>query len=319
MDPLVSVVIRTYNRENYLREALASVLSQTYTHLEVVVVDVGSTDNTPNLLHSFGNQIRHFRCHSRSHFAAMNFAVEKAEGKYLLLLDDDDTLLPLTAEKTARVVRENPDVSIVMGRWRWILDGENGVVLRETSHIDCNNMFSRLLKSNEVQSCGVLVRKEAILAVGGCDESLSGCVDWDLWLRLAHHGYRFYCLDEFLGIIRVHSGNFQRDQLKLVKGEVEMLEKMSHLLGTKEKRKLYRLNNRLCSAHLAMGAALKESGRTLSALREFFWAMRYRSVRLLWLPLLLIATIALDGKNFRRLRRDVFRREITGDMMRSHF
>jgi glycosyltransferase involved in cell wall biosynthesis len=317
--PLISAVIRTYNRETYVREAIESVLRQTYRNLEVVVVDVCSSDNTPNLLRSFGKQIRHFRYHSRNHFAAMNFAVEKAEGKYLLLLDDDDRLLPHTAQKAARVVRENPEVSIVMGRWRWILDGENEVLLRETPPIDCNNMFARLLKRNELQSCGVLVKKEAILAVGGYDESLSGCIDWDIWLRLAYHGHRFYCLDEFLGIIRVHRGNVQRDQLKIVKSEVEIMEKMNCLLGNRGERELYRLNSRLCSAHLAMGAALKESGKTLSALKEFFLAMRYRSTRLLWLPLLLIATIALDRKNFRRLRRDIFRREITGDMMLPYF
>jgi GT2 family glycosyltransferase len=249
----------------------------------------------------------------------MNFAVEKAEGKYLLLLDDDDKLLPHTAEKAVSVVRENPEVSIVIGRWRWVLDTENEVLLRETPDINCNNMFARLLKRNDVQSCGVLVKKEAILAVGGYDESLTGCIDWDIWLRLAYHGHRFYCLDECLGIIRVHGQNVQRDQIKIVKGEVEIMEKMNRLLRNKEERDLYRLNNRLCSVHLAMGAALKESGRTLGALKEFFLAMRYRSPRLFWLPLLVIATIALDKKNFRRLRRDVFRRKITGDMMLSNF
>ena len=184
MDPLVSAVIRTYNRESYVREAIESVLSQTYRNLEIVVVDVGSTDNTPNLLRSFGNKIRHYRYHNRNHLAAMNFAVEKAHGEYLLLLDDDK-LFPHTAEKAIAVVRDNPEISIVTGKWRWVLDAENEVLLRENPPIDCKNMFASLLKGNCVPSCGVLVEKQAILAVGGYDESLPSCIDWDIWLRLA--------------------------------------------------------------------------------------------------------------------------------------
>lgn len=319
MQPLVTVVIRTYNRQSYLKEALQSALDQTYENLEVVVVDVGSTDDTPNLLRSFGNDIRHYRYHNRNHLAAMNFAVEKADGEYLLLLDDDDKLFSHTAEKTVAVVRDNPEISIITGRWRWVLDGENEVLLKETPPIDCKNMFARLLNGNCVASCGVLVKKQAILAVGGYDESLTSCIDWDMWLRLAHQGYRFYCLDEFLGIVRMHTRNVQQDWIKIVKGRVEIMEKMNRLLPGREERALYGMGKRLCDEHLEMGVALKESGRTLGALKEFFLAIRYRSGHLFWLPPLVVCSIALNRKNFRKLRRYLLRKEIARDKMLSYF
>lgn len=319
MQPLVTVVIRTYNRQSYLKEALQSALDQTYENLEVVVVDVGSTDDTPNLLRSFGNDIRHYRYHNRNHLAAMNFAVEKADGEYLLLLDDDDKLFSHTAEKTVAVVRDNPEISIITGRWRWLLDAENEVLLKETPPIDCKNMFARLLRGNCVASCGVLVKKQAILAVGGYDESLTSCIDWDMWLRLALQGYRFYCLDEFLGIVRMHTRNVQRDWIKIVKGRVEIMEKMNRLLPGREERALYGMGKRLCYEHLEMGVALKESGRTLGALKEFFLAIRYRSGHLFWLPPLVVCTIALNRKNFRKLRRYLLRKEIARDKMLSYF
>ena len=319
MQPLVTIVIRTYNRRSYLKEALQSALDQTYENLEVVVVDVGSTDDTPNLLRSFGNKIRHYRYHNRNHLAAMNFAVEKADGEYLLLLDDDDKLFSHTAEKTVAVVRDNPEISIITGRWRWVLDGENEVLLKETPPIDCKNMFARLLNGNCVASCGVLVKKQAILAAGGYDESLTSCIDWDMWLRLAHQGYRFYCLNEFLGIIRVHTRNVQQDWIKIVKGRVEIMEKMNRLFPGREERALYGMGKRLCNEHLEMGVALKESGRTMDALKEFFLAIRYRSSHLFWLPPLVVCTIALNRKNFRKLRRYLLRKEIARDKMLSYF
>ena len=319
MQPLVTVVIRTYNRQSYLKEALQSALDQTYENLEIVVVDVGSTDDTPNLLRSFGNDIRHYRYHNRNHLAAMNFAVEKADGEYLLLLDDDDKLFSHTAEKTVAVVRDNPEISIITGRWRWVLDGENEVLLKETPPIGCKNMFARLLNGNCVASCGVLVKKQAILAVGGYDESLTSCIDWDMWLRLAHQGYRFYCLDEFLGIVRMHTRNVQRDWIKIVKGRVEIMEKMNRLLPGREERALYGMGKRLCDEHLEMGVALKESGRTLGALKEFFLAIRYRSGHLFWLPPLVVCSIALNRKNFRKLHRYLLRKEIAMDKMLSYF
>jgi glycosyltransferase involved in cell wall biosynthesis len=319
MNPIVTVVIRTYNRQSYLKEAIQSALDQTYRNLEVVVVDVGSTDNTPNLLQSFGNEIRHYRYHNRDHLAAMNFAVEKAHGEYLLLLDDDDKLFPHTAEKAVAVVRDNPEISIVTGRWRWVVDAENEVLLKENPPIDCENMLASLMKGNCVPSCGVLVEKQAIVAVGGYDESLPSCIDWDIWLRLAYQGYHFYWLDEFLGIVRMHTMNVQRDRVKIGKGKVEIMEKMNRLLQSREESELYGMRYKLCDVHLEMGVALKESGRTLGALKEFFLAMKYRSGRLFWLPLLVICAIALDRNNFRKLRKHVLRKEIASDKMLSYF
>jgi hypothetical protein len=249
----------------------------------------------------------------------MNFAVEKARGEYLLLLDDDDKLFPHTAEKAVAVVRDNPEISIVTGRWRWMLDAENEVLLKENPPIDCENMFASLMKGNCVASCGVLVEKQAILAVGGYDESLPSCIDWDIWLRLAYQGYHFYWLDEFLGIIRMHSRNVQRDRVKIGKGKVEIMEKMNRLLQSREESEFYGMRSKLCGLHLEMGVALKESGRTLSALKEFFLAMKYRSGLLFWLPLLVVCAIALDRKNFRKLRKHVLRKEIASDKMLSYF
>lgn len=319
MQPLVTVVIRTYNRQSYLKDALESALDQTYENLEVVVVDVGSTDDTPNLLRSFGNKIRHYRYHNRNHLAAMNFAVEKADGEYLLLLDDDDRLFPHTAEKTVVVVRDDPDISIVIGKWQYELDSENEIVLKENPPLDCKDMFAKLLSGNCIASCGVLVKKQAILAVGGYDESFASCIDWDMWLRLAHQGYRFYCLDEFLGIVRMHTRNVQRDRIRIAKGRVQIMEKMNRLLQGGEESELYGMGKRLCGEHLEMGVALKESGRTLGALREFFLAVRYRSSHLFWLPPLVVCTIVLNREKFRKLRRYLLRKEIARDKLLSYF
>ena len=107
--------------------------------------------------------------------------------------------------------------------------------------------------------------------------------------------------------------------VKIVKGEVEIVEKMNCLMQSREESELYGIVNKLHGLHLAMGIALKESGRTISALKEFTLAMKYRPVRLFLLPLLVIGAISLNRKSFRKLRKDMFKLKIAGDMMISNF
>lgn len=117
----------------------------------------------------------------------------------------------------------------------------------------------------------------------------------------------------------MHTRNVQRDRVKIGKGKVEKMEKMNRLLQSREESDLYGMRYKICGVHLEMGVALKESGRTLGALKEFLLAMKYKSGHLFWLPLLVICAIALDRKNFRKLRKHVLRKEIANDKMLSYF
>src|SRR5947208_1919794 len=99
MSPLVSVVIPVFNRHRYVREAIESVLAQTYPAVEVVVTDDGSTDETPDVLRSFGDRIRVITQPNAGIAAARNVAVGAARGSLIALLDSDDRWLPNKLER----------------------------------------------------------------------------------------------------------------------------------------------------------------------------------------------------------------------------
>ena len=110
-----SVLIPTHNREEYVRQAIDSVLSQTFTDYEVFVIDDGSTDRTPELLRSYGHRIRALRQPNQGPEAARNRAAAQASGEYLAFLDSDDLLLPGALEAYDRIIRTLDSPPLMIG------------------------------------------------------------------------------------------------------------------------------------------------------------------------------------------------------------
>jgi glycosyltransferase involved in cell wall biosynthesis len=119
-----SVLIPTYNREEYLRQAIDSVLAQTFTDYEIFVIDDGSTDHTPELLRSYGNRIRVLRQQNQGPEAARNRAAAQASGEYLAFLDSDDLLMPCALEIYDRIIRTLDAPPLVIGSMIYFADPE---------------------------------------------------------------------------------------------------------------------------------------------------------------------------------------------------
>ncbi len=119
-EPMVSVVMPVYNRENYVKEALDSVLNQSFQDFEIVVVDDGSTDKTPQILAQYAekdNRIRVFTHETNCGVGcARNTAQSHANGKYLVIMDSDDVMVPQRLERQVRAMEENPDIDALTGR-----------------------------------------------------------------------------------------------------------------------------------------------------------------------------------------------------------
>ena len=111
--PLVSVIIPTYNRAKYLRQCIESVLSQDYPNLEIIVVDNGSTDNTPEILASFGNKIKCLKEEKGGASASRNKGLRAARGEFIAFLDSDDFYLPGKISLSVRKLQEDHSVSLV--------------------------------------------------------------------------------------------------------------------------------------------------------------------------------------------------------------
>ena len=178
--PKVTVVITTYNRAGLLTRAVESVLSQTYTDYEIIIVDDRSSDNTQDVIAGLDDpRIRSFR-HERNRglSAARNTAIFNARGEYVALLDDDDEWLPMNLElRVRRFASSSTKVGLVYG-WREVVDDSTGKVRPHTRHTLEGDLFEHLLALNYIAgSPDLMVRLSAAREIGGFDESLHASVE----------------------------------------------------------------------------------------------------------------------------------------------
>ncbi len=181
--PLISVVIPTYNRGWILKEAVDSVLAQEYPAYEVIVVDDGSTDDTAAILAGYGNRITILRQENRGVSAARNRGVRKAGGNLLAFLDSDDLWLPGKLETQADFFQTHPEALICQTEETWVRNGRR--VNPKTRHKKpSGNIFEPSLELCLVSPSAVMLRRELFEEMGGFDERLPACEDYDIWLRI---------------------------------------------------------------------------------------------------------------------------------------
>ena len=184
LSPCVSVIIPTYNRWSMLREAVESVLAQTFTDFELIVVDDGSTDESEVKLHRLGAPIRVIRQPRRGVAAARNLGVSAANGRYLAFLDSDDLWLPEKLAAQTGFMEEHPEVGICQTEEIWIRGGAR-VNPKARHRKPSGDIFKRSLELCLVSPSAVMITRALFHKVGGFDEALPVCEDYDLWLRTA--------------------------------------------------------------------------------------------------------------------------------------
>jgi glycosyltransferase involved in cell wall biosynthesis len=210
-DPTVSAVIPVHNGENFLAEAVESVLAQTRPVLEVVVVDDGSTDGTAAIAQGFGGCVRHVPQPQGGVSAARNRGAREARGDLIAFLDHDDAWLAHKLELQVAALRAEPATMAMCALQPVTEEGRDLEVKRlGPSAALAEGML--LFDGTPIVSCsstGVIDRLRFI-SMGGFDERLSTSADWDLLLRVALEGSVAY-VDEPLVRYRVHDRNMSRD------------------------------------------------------------------------------------------------------------
>lgn len=196
--PLISVVIPAYNCQATIVETLHSVFRQTYSAIEVIVVDDGSNDGTLNLLKGFQDSRLHVVTQANAGVSASrNRGMNLAKGDFVAFLDSDDLWLPKKLSEQMTALQNTPEAAVAYS-WTDYID-QSGAFLRKGYY--CNfsgNVYRRLLLGSFLESgSNPLIRLSALKTVGGFDESLRTCEDWDLWIRLA-------LAHEFIVVPEVH-------------------------------------------------------------------------------------------------------------------
>ena len=217
MTPQVSVIVPVYNREKYVGEAISSILAQSFTNFELLLIDDGSVDNSMEIMRSYKDpRVRLVRNEQNLGIPkTRNKGLQLARGDYIAILDSDNIALPDRLAKQVAFLDHYQDYALV-GSGATLMD-EKGHFLKKTKErfVSSGEVKSHLLFRCWLHHSSVMARK-AVLQIYGYREQFVVCSDFDLFARLARK-YKIGHLPEPLVRLRVHPGSITREQVQLTK------------------------------------------------------------------------------------------------------
>ncbi len=204
--PIVTIIIPCYNQGKFLGESIDSALKQTYPHVQVIVVDDGSTDTTPEVARSYGDRIRLIRKENEGRAVARNTGILEAEGDWLLFLDSDDYLRLDAVEKHIEALSARPSGVVFHSGWQSV--DISGKVFNEDNPQPLDtDPFHGLIAGLCPHVGAVMVQRSVFATAGIFDERVVPQEDWDMWLRLAAAGCEFVSVRGSLSTYRRHPGS----------------------------------------------------------------------------------------------------------------
>lgn len=214
-NPLISVIIPTFNSENFIRQTILSVLNQTYKNLEIIIVDDGSKDQTVSIINLFVQKDKRLKIFqtgpSGRPSVPRNKGVEKATGEYIAFLDSDDLWTKTKISRQVKVLEENPEIiftysmSITFGDVNIFSPNYELLPLPFRA---AKNYDGLLNIGNTIPLSSVLIKSDVLKEAGGFDEDHELKIeDYDLWLRLSKI-HKFYFLPRIQVFYRVHKNQF---------------------------------------------------------------------------------------------------------------
>ncbi len=193
---MISVIIPTYNRAEYLKQAIDSVLAQTFKAFEIIVVDDASTDNTKDIISAYGDRVRYVYQDNKERAAARNRGIAAAEGKFVAFLDSDDIWMPAHLSECYKTITKNKRSGFVYSG-SYSAD-EKGRVLSRMKAVplkgDALYYMMSEFSSGGCNASSCLIKKELFDTAGyfNEDRELSGSEDWEMWVRAASAAEVFF-------------------------------------------------------------------------------------------------------------------------------
>jgi glycosyltransferase involved in cell wall biosynthesis len=280
--PLISVVIPSYNSGAYIVDAVESALAQTYPTKEVIVIDDGSTDDTRARLTPWLDKVRYIHQANGGVSQARNRGIAEARGEAIAFLDADDQWLPTKLTRQWETLSAHSAASLVHTDVVNLHESTGERVYEDARRREFSgDCYLALFRGNRISPSSVLVKRNVLEAIGGFDEAIQGASteDYDLWLRIARR-YSFCYLPELLTVYRLHSQNATRQQRRMLENEYYVLAKTVRddpSLYTKMGRAAVR--DRLASVAFDAGYANVEAGDLRRARHYFCAATRCSPLR----------------------------------------
>jgi glycosyltransferase involved in cell wall biosynthesis len=264
--PLVTVIIPCYNHSRFLGNAIESALRQSYSQIEIIVVDDGSTDDSAQVAQKYSG-VKLIKQANGGLPSARNAGLRASAGDYLIFLDADDRLLPGAAAAGAACLNARAECAFAYGHYRLInRDGiptssSQGRAFRE-------NSFQEMLRSNYIgMHATVIYRRSALDAVNGFDASFAACEDYDLYLRVTRN-LPIHCHGELVAEYRQHNSNMSYEAGLMLKTSLRALgSQWKYVKGNKQAEKAYRDGMKNWRAYY--GQRLLKAARSRIAAREW--------------------------------------------------
>ena len=197
--PLVSVVTPSFNQGRFIRDTIDSVLSQDYADLEYWVIDGGSSDETQDVLKSYGHRLSWVSEKDLGQADAVNKGFRRAKGEIFGWLNSDDTYWPGAIRKVVQFFQANPDISMVYGE-AYNVDAQGKIIERSpTEGFD----YQRLAETCFICQPTVFLRRQVFEEVGPLDVTLHYCLDYEYWMRVGKR-FRVGYMPELLATSRLH-------------------------------------------------------------------------------------------------------------------
>lgn len=286
--PTFSVCVAAYNAARTIETTIRSVLGQTRSDLELIVVDDGSTDRTPELVEAHArsdDRLRLLRQPNAGTAAARNTGLARASGHYVSFLDHDDAWLPGFLTATAEAFEREPGAGLAFTD-AWIVDDASGLVHPRTAlglippgilaaggGPSRNRALAALLRVNFITTCTATISRAALERVGRLDPSIRGCDDWDLWLRVLGAGFRAVAIPGAHAVLRKRADSQGSDEAMMASGSRLALERaLARRLPTPEAEREAGLHLALLEREL--GARRRESRPGI-----LWWKLRRRHGR----------------------------------------
>ncbi len=279
-DRLVSVVIPVYNGAKTIEETVQSVLDQSYPHIEIIVVDDGSTDNSVDLVQRMGAQIRILTQTNQGCAAACTAGMRLARGAFIQILGADDLLYSKKLERQFHIFSQQPDADVVFCDLEKFSNDPLDVrrfkrpKRRDRRLRRRRNLLPVLLKRNVISAVTPLVRAEWYRRVEYYDVRLTNLEDWNAFLHMAHLGARFVFHDEVLAGVRRHASNKSDRSIPMNRARMDVVTHFFNAYGASYSKRTKRMALAFC--HLENARLYRADKHAVLFLDSYRQAVRIR-------------------------------------------
>ncbi|MBB5440362.1 glycosyltransferase involved in cell wall biosynthesis [Pedobacter sp. AK017] len=236
-EALVSVIIPCYNHGKYLSKAIESVLAQTYTHFEIVVVDDGSKDNTKEIAQNY-KEVKYIYQINQGLSAARNTGIDQSIGDYLVFLDADDWLLTDALMINLNFIRMSPQLAFVSGGFRFFY-GHDQTTRDVTRKVDSDH-YCNLLQTNFIAMIAAVMFQRWVFDSFRYDTTLKVCEDYDLYLKVARR-YPVTHHTELIAVYFIHDSNVSKGSAMMLSTALQILDAQKSNLRDANERHWFNL------------------------------------------------------------------------------